>query len=816
MLCEATSTHPKCEYYFDGVINGKTEIVTHYKKHIHPLVEQAMAGKSVVLLANSLPKNDFSPFFISDSGTSGSQSVIVSITSQFLKPPSNSSKPSGTLTFSWFKINCDKTESIVDILQSASGQQQADHNKHADSNLLLREVGRGRGMTVSGIWEVELSSGADIEAIMNHVLQAYPEGDNLSNGHSILQFIYTPVGTSNKKNATPNSKSLPTQSDAAGVGRFSFVVLSSLSAYDYNTLSLAKIANHPLNVYEHEWVHKLQQIIEWINSGRPSPPYHKSRLVLLLRDVLCSRQSCVLLQSVDKFANINRTGNSVKSDVVSNQEMQEMFYDQIHKMFQIMSSISFARDPKRVTSKPYIYENLDQPAAVAAKPVISVKAHPPANATTEEKKRSNSPLTSVLSKKMSKQSATVTKSKTAEDVHVSFHAEEKPRSNSAPRERFPEDSKPPIAPSNDETDALRENLKKKMASNSNDIIPSWAGASPPPPPPKAASVTNDIEPSANFNSMSDTISVDSDGQNKPPNMNMNMNRRKSTTGVLYHGTHGVALGATGEHEKSSIHAVDKEAMTYLAKALEESRKEANTLRLELEEANKTIETSQAAYNLLVDTIKQEGSMLKQKDRENYHKALRDLKDYAIYKEVIETAMIRLQNELDAVLLENKNLREESEKNLRSMRKKLGTSQRYDHYATNVNKKYEEAESKLIQLDNEVKKLAREKEGLQTTLTHTKAQLNELQDKYENEENSLSYNNVLLRYATILYVCLSIEFLVLIRRLNELENNPQFKKHQKKFGSSMRSSKRGESEENVSFCMLFIIQFNVNGCLILGT
>ena len=46
-------------------------------------------------------------------------------------------------------------------------------------------------------------------------------------------------------------------------------------------------------------------------------------------------------------------------------------------------------------------------------------------------------------------------------------------------------------------------------------------------------------------------------------------------------------------------------------------------------------------------------MLKQKDRENYHKALRDLKDYSIYKEVIEAAMVRLQSELDTVLTENK-------------------------------------------------------------------------------------------------------------------------------------------------------------------
>jgi hypothetical protein len=37
------------------------------------------------------------------------------------------------------------------------------------SSLVLRESGRGRGMVVPGLWEVEIASGSDIEAVVNHV-----------------------------------------------------------------------------------------------------------------------------------------------------------------------------------------------------------------------------------------------------------------------------------------------------------------------------------------------------------------------------------------------------------------------------------------------------------------------------------------------------------------------------------------------------------------------------------------------------------------------------------------------------------------------
>ena len=49
-------------------------------------------------------------------------------------------------------------------------------------------------------------------------------------------------------------------------------------------------------------------------------------------------------------------------------------------------------------------------------------------------------------------------------------------------------------------------------------------------------------------------------------------------------------------------------------------------------------------------------MLSKRDRERYKNAMKDLKDYALYKEVMEAAMLRLQNELEKISDENKELK----------------------------------------------------------------------------------------------------------------------------------------------------------------
>ncbi len=68
------------------------------------------------------------------------------------------------------------------------------------------------------------------------------------------------------------------------------------------------------------------------------------------------------------------------------------------------------------------------------------------------------------------------------------------------------------------------------------------------------------------------------------------------------------------------------------------------------------EEMQSAYDQLLSQLKEEGSMLSKRDRERYKNAMKDLKDYEIYKDVMETAMVRLQAELEIFAKENKELR----------------------------------------------------------------------------------------------------------------------------------------------------------------
>jgi hypothetical protein len=83
------------------------------------------------------------------------------------------------------------------------------------------------------------------------------------------------------------SASMSLIGDPPGVGRLSFLILSHLHSDSKPSQSASP---QPFS-----WVSQLQFIIQWLESRRPSPPFHKSRLLLLLRDVLYGRQLASIL-----------------------------------------------------------------------------------------------------------------------------------------------------------------------------------------------------------------------------------------------------------------------------------------------------------------------------------------------------------------------------------------------------------------------------------------------------------------------------------------------------------------------------------------
>jgi len=94
----------------------------------------------------------------------------------------------------------------------------------------------------------------------------------------------------------------------------------------------------------------------------------------------------------------------------------------------------------------------------------------------------------------------------------------------------------------------------------------------------------------------------------------------------------------------------------LGAALEKSQEEIKALKASLETAASRYETCQTAYDALVQQLREEGSMLMKKDQERYRKALRDLRDYEIYKEVMEAAIVKVQSEFENVSKENRDIR----------------------------------------------------------------------------------------------------------------------------------------------------------------
>lgn len=46
-------------------------------------------------------------------------------------------------------------------------------------------------------------------------------------------------------------------------------------------------------------------------------------------------------------------------------------------------------------------------------------------------------------------------------------------------------------------------------------------------------------------------------------------------------------------------------------------------------------------------------MLSKRDKDRYRAALKDLSDYEIYKNVMESSLVRMQSELEGLLSENK-------------------------------------------------------------------------------------------------------------------------------------------------------------------
>lgn len=113
-------------------------------------------------------------------------------------------------------------------------------------------------------------------------------------------------------------------------------------------------------------------------------------------------------------------------------------------------------------------------------------------------------------------------------------------------------------------------------------------------------------------------------------------------------------------------------------------------------------------------------MLSKRDRERYKNAMKDLKDYAIYKEVMEAAMVRLQNELEKIADENKELKVAKVQEERVMLKQKSSSDKYNRELHNSKKRIDELEAKLQKMEKANKSLLKERDTAVHSLAHAQS------------------------------------------------------------------------------------------------
>jgi hypothetical protein len=565
------SSHPT-EFSFNKIFDGSQEFsLSCYNTVISPLVNQTLRGESSMAIFGGPPSLTFSNYLTSQTGMHG---LISQAATQLLAYLNRDGNRLGRVTFSWYQLDVSSFESVTDILKSASSSSAPD-NKGA-SQLALREIGKGRGMYVPGIWEVEIANGGDVEAVIMRILQMLPIADH-SKGHchTVMQLSITNSAIADKGPEKDKGSKVASANqciDSPGVGRLTFLMLSELA--QRNSSASAASSGEPTFNFDrpYHWNSHLHTTVNWIESKRASPPFHKSRMVLFLRDVLCGRQnaSFILL---------------LKPSIESTQTN-----------FQWLELVSLFQRCYNSIKKSVSANTSSTPSLVKAPSVVSLSVMESISANNTSNASSTSSSTAAAS--------------------------------------------------------FNQLLSDSSLSSSR---------MPPPPPPVAAN-----------------NSANNGGLNGNSSLNLNGNSRVSIKDTL--NKQNLMPSTNVNASKAKLPDLDgyaqKEVEIALQLTIESQKKEIENLKSMLEMSQERYADNERAYNDLINQLKEEGAFLSKRDQERLKKALRDVADYAIYKDVMETAMVKMQEQIDLSVRENQNLTNQLHISEGSIRKAKSSSEKY--------------------------------------------------------------------------------------------------------------------------------------------
>eukprot|EP01032_Pedospumella_encystans_P020619 gene20619-23422_t len=293
---------------FDEVDDFKS---TAYDLSLSSLTKKALKGESGIGI------------LCGDRNEAHWMELLRACVTELLDATANPDKKVGTIKLCWFTVGADGAENLADILKPLETPQAV----HKNINLVLRDLTGGRGTTVPGLVEVELTSIEDFDKMFEQLQSISPSAYTDTSSHSVVQISFTDKRI--VEAVRVRKKDFVAQGalrDPAGLGRITFLQLSNLRSQGPkpqtttpNSLSPQRMQcplpptrttlftridppSEPVKIdfvteagSFYPWIEHSRQVLQWMENKRASTPFHKSRLLLLLKDVLLRRQPATLL-----------------------------------------------------------------------------------------------------------------------------------------------------------------------------------------------------------------------------------------------------------------------------------------------------------------------------------------------------------------------------------------------------------------------------------------------------------------------------------------------------------------------------------------
>jgi hypothetical protein len=661
---------------------------------IAPLVRQAVAGETGICVVGGSSSFDFNNFLLSHKGMNGFLCEAANLALQYIHKEENTTSKSKSLTFSWFRMDCNEKETMWDVCDT--------HPKE----LVLRELGNGRGLAAYDLAEVEVTNGAEVDAIIKAVLENFRTANHSTgDAHTILQLKMSPRHVQKHSTRTGAGKLL----DPPGTGRIYFVLLSNLSSQKQLMASDGNIGRFP-------WVEKVPMIMDWLESKRATPPFKSSRLLLFLRDALYGRQPSsliLLLNPIAEYLQLNYSWLQLS---------QRLCKDSLYNHHQVTTLIGpalgggSASSPNSLDS-PYsrTADNAGFNGVSSPKSTSDVSMNSARDRYAKTKRVASGSSTPRDPQEMVREFVEVRNAVFSGETE-NFEDSLNVIGNRTTVSKLPQPPPPPPKQLTQQPQTVKQRRDSATYDDSNPFFSGFDNGSEH----GDKSVAEEMKYGAEYDPSVDhkldvtqleISSVAGTALNEATSILSQINselgaRQSQTTYQRRLGSSSAKLSivpapmeplsvrsAAGERFASgrlspacqgqySVQTANtgilggasryNETEMILAASLDVTKRECDVLRQKLLESNEKLALCQEAYDSFVAQLRDEGSLLIKREQERFKKCLQDLRDYEVYKKVMEAAMIRMQQEVSNLAEENSLLRNSKSSIEHVMRKQKTT------------------------------------------------------------------------------------------------------------------------------------------------